>query len=142
MKTKLTGLLIMMSIAIISCNTDFQGGDNELLTSTNWTAVQKPLINGEMPKFSENSTFHKDGKYTFEAGEMKVTGEWKWTKKDEIYLELKTISLNNIQENFDGKQNYYLRILEVSENNLKTLERFETDSWDSGFAKEKTYNRI
>lgn len=138
---KSTALLLMVCIAMISCNTLTQKGTSDLLTSTKWTVEQKQLLNGEMLTTLENYSFQKDGKYIFESGEAKVTGQWKWTGMDEIYLELKSITLKGVQQDFDNKQNYFIRILEVSEDKLRTLERFNGDSWDSGFAKEKTYIR-
>jgi len=143
MKTKLTGILIILSLATISCNLDFQQQSKDLLTSITWTIEESPLINGEISKTPESHyTFHKNGNYTLDVGETIIKGQWKWTRRNEIYLELKSINAKGIQGDFDGKQNYYIRILEVSESNLKTLQRFETDTWDSGFAKERNYRPI
>ncbi|HEU5289747.1 MAG TPA: hypothetical protein VFU05_03830 [Cyclobacteriaceae bacterium] len=144
MKTKLTGLLILFSTAIISCDTDLQQDHNDLLTSTIWKGEQTSLIAGEASKEPEcRYTFHKNGDYTLEFGEMmSVTGKWKWVSKNEIFLELKSFTFSGLQENYKKGLNYNVRILEISKSKLKTLKKFETDAWDSGFAREATFKPI
>lgn len=143
MKTKLSRILIIITcIALTSCDVDVQQESNELLTSAHWTIEQKPLLNGETPKFTEKYIFHKDGSYTLESGYITIGGQWKWTDQQEIYLQIKTLNIKGENMALNQKQNSYIRILEVNENTLKTLERYEGDAWDSGFAKEITYSRI
>lgn len=104
-------------------------------------AEKRPLLSGKMPRVTEYHTFNADGSYTLESGEIKINGQWKWVDESEIYLQINSIAVANRQDNFDStKSSYHLRILEVSENKLKTLEKFETDAWNSGFAKERTYS--
>ncbi|HEU5289748.1 MAG TPA: hypothetical protein VFU05_03835 [Cyclobacteriaceae bacterium] len=141
MKTKLTGLLIVLSIAIISCDMDIQQENNDLLTSSIWIGEREPLLNGAKSKWPDNHfTFHKNGDYTYEAGEIiKIAGKWKWIDKNEICISYESVTIEGKWFNFDEKNSYYIRILEISEGNLKTLERLGKDTWDSGFTKEKTY---
>ena len=133
-------LLLILYVLSFSCtSTDFQRENNALLTSTRW-AAEEAIGNG--PKFSEVFSFQKDGRYTSEVGELKIEGAWKWTGKNEIYLQLTSLIVEGKHEKLHKSLNSYIRILKVSENKLRILERFETDSWDSGFAKEGTYTRI
>ncbi|WKK82509.1 hypothetical protein [Marivirga arenosa] len=141
MKTKISGLLIIISIVITSCNTTNQQAKTDLLTSTNWLEETKTVKDGES-KWQEYHSFHKDGQYSLKANEMTVTGEWNWTDDNEIYLQFKNIEIEGSENNLEDQQNYYIKILEVSENKLKTLERFEGDDWDSGFAKERNFKAI
>jgi hypothetical protein len=147
MKTKFTKLLITLSITLGSCSTDVEQTSIDLLTFSHWTAEQRPLLNGEMSKFVENHIFHKDGTYTQEFEDrtgkfvMKTKGTWNWTENNEIYLQINSINIKDADHSLEKPLGYYLQILEVSENTLKTIERFEGDAWDSGFAKERTYNR-
>jgi hypothetical protein len=141
MKAKFSKLLIMLSIVLGACGSDVQQSNNELLTLAHWKAEQKPLLNGEVSKFSENHNFYKDGTYALMANEIKIEGKWNWTNENEIYLRINSINIKGAKENLNKPYGYYIRIMEVSDNKLKTLERFEGDAWDSGFAKEKIYIR-
>lgn len=103
-----------------------------------WT-VQKGSIDGEMPKSTEKYKFLTDGAYILESGEIKVNGKWSWTKDGEIYLQTEGFTLNGQINRFDSSSNAYIKIVELTDKLLRTLERSEGDTWDSGFAKEKNY---
>ena len=140
MKTKLAGVIIILGVLSISCDSDVQEVNNELLTSTTWTD-QSPPATQESNWPESRYTFHKNGDYTLEFGEeMKITGRWKWVSKNEIYLEFKSMTFGKDKHIDLEGQNYNVRILEISEVKLKTFKKFETDAWDSGFAREHTYN--
>lgn len=148
MKPKFIKILIALSVVISSCNNEIQSVNNDLLTLSSWTAEPNFLLNGEKSKLIENHIFHKDGTYAQEFGEragkvvMKTKGKWSWTENNEIYLQINSITIKETNHTLEKPLGYYLQILEVSEDMLKTLERSEGDDWDSGFAKEKVYNRI
>jgi hypothetical protein len=129
-------LITALTLAMLSCgqNTD----KKELLTALTWT-IEKGSIDGEMPKATETYRFLPDGTYALESENITVHGKWRWTKDDEIYLQTEGLILNRQVTNFDQSSNSYIRVVELTDRTLRTLERSEGDSWDSGFAKTKTY---
>jgi hypothetical protein len=130
-------MTIILTLLFFSCNNSTD--KNELLTSLNWV-VDKGSVDGDMPKETEKYKFMNDGTYLVEAGEVKVNGKWSWTKDGEIFLQTEGITINGQLNKFDKSSNSYLRIVELTDKTLKTLERAEGDSWDSGFVKEKKYS--
>jgi hypothetical protein len=68
-----------------------------------------------------------------------VNGRWNWTKDGEIYLQTEGLTLNGQVNKFDSTSNSYIKIVELTDKTLRTVERSESDTWDSGFAKEKSY---
>jgi len=144
MKSKWLGSLLILCIVIISCNPNIRKESNDLLTSTKWTTDYLKSHTFPLPEYPENHTFHKNGDYTFEGagGGLVVIGQWKWIGKDEIYVQWKSITVNDVGDNFDEKQSFYMRILEISKTELRTLVRDETDTWESGHATDVNYKSV
>ncbi|HTJ50113.1 MAG TPA: hypothetical protein VL443_11700 [Cyclobacteriaceae bacterium] len=136
MKTLLT---ITFALVLFSCGKNATSDKNDLLTSLNWV-VEKGSIDGETPKATEIYRFQTDGTYLLESGEVKVNGKWNWTSEGEIFLQTEGMTINGHVNKFDKSSNSYLKIVELTEKTLKTLERNDGDTWDSGFAKEKNYS--
>jgi hypothetical protein len=147
MKPNFIKILIVLSVVISSCNNEIKPVNNDLLTLSSWTAEPNFLLNGDKSKLIENHIFHKDGTYTqqftnpTEQVVMKTEGKWNWIEDNEIYYQVNLVNVKEMEHMLEKPLGYYLQILEVSEIRLKTLERFEGDPWDSGFAKEKIYSR-
>lgn len=131
-------LIIVVIFALGSCASNPASENNELLTSFAWT-IEKGSIDGEMPKSSETYMFLTDGTYRFQSGEVKVNGKWRWTKEDEIYLQTDGMIMDGQVNSFDLATESYIRVVELTDRNLRTLERGKGDTWDSGFAKERNY---
>lgn len=131
---KRTTLLILILVFAFSCNPNSNEEKEELLSSITWAI--EPDEKGNISTFQ----FRSDGIYIMSATEIEVNGIWSWVADDELYLELKGLTFNGEATKFDHKtNNYYIRIIELNETVFKTIERHESDDWDSGFAKEITY---
>ena len=131
-------LTIAVTLVLFSCGKNSSADRNDLLTSLTWT-VEKGSIDGDMPKSTEIYKFLTDGTYLLQSGEIKVNGKWSWTKDGEIYLQTEGLTLSGQVNKFDSNSNSYIKIVELTDKTLRTLERSEDDTWDSGFAKEKSY---
>lgn len=143
MKTKLTWPLIVLSIAIISCNADLEQNVDKLLTSTNWKMENEQLKKGETSAPLVSYTYHKNGNYTWVVDKnMKITGRWKKTGRNEIYVELKSVILNNNPTDLSGNQGFYVEVLEISASHLKTIERFKVDTPNFDVIKERSYKPV
>lgn len=135
-----TALLIIIALFIFSCNLDSSEEREEMLTSVNWTMEQDLLPSGEVLNHKTIYNFKSDGTYLLVAGEIEVNGKWTWISGDEILLEIKGLTFNDEETQFDAKSNnYYIRVIELSEKVFKTLERHERDDWNSEFVKEVNY---
>lgn len=131
-------LTILAALVLISCGKNASSDKNDLLTSSTWT-IEKGSVDGEMPQLTETYKFLTDGTYLLEAGEVKVNGKWKWTTNREIYLQTEGLTANEQTDKFESSSNSYIKIIELTDKTLRTLERHETDTWESGFAKERSY---
>lgn len=129
---------IAVTLVLFSCGKNSSSDKNDLLTSLKWT-VEKGTIDGDMPKSTETHKFLTDGAYLLESGEIKVNGKWSWTNEGDIYLQIEGLTLNGQVNKFDSNSNSYIKIVELTDKTLRTLERSEGDTWDSGFAKKKRY---
>jgi hypothetical protein len=127
-----TLLAIAFTLILISCAKDLND-KNSLLTSSTWT------IKKTDSRAAEQYRFLSDGKYFIETNETVINGKWKWINKDEIFLEAEGLTIKGQANKLDAPLRSYIRILELSDKGLKTLERFESDAWDSGFAREQNY---
>jgi hypothetical protein len=137
---KLYIIFISSVIILTSCSNSESRKKAVSIAAHAW--ISEPNSNNaETSKVPEIYSFAEDGKYTMKAGDITVVGKWKWTKKDEIFLQINGIANHDKVNSFDVKQNYYIRITELTDNTLRTLERHEKDSWESGFAEEKKYNQ-
>ncbi|MDH5476291.1 MAG: hypothetical protein OEX22_11410 [Cyclobacteriaceae bacterium] len=134
-------LIIVVALALVfSCNVDSNEEREELLSSITWTIMQESMSNSETPNRKATYNFRNDGTYLLKAGDIEINGKWSWVKNDEIFLEVKELTFNDEETQFDAKSiNYYIRVIELSEKVFKTLERHEGDDWDSGFVKEVNY---
>ena len=123
---------------LLACTESSREEKTELISSTTWTTEQVP--DDVKSEFQSTFEFRSDGTYLLNAGEIEVNGKWSWVADDELYLELKGLTFNGEATKFDHKtNNYYIRIIELNETVFKTIERHESDDWNSGFAKEITY---
>jgi hypothetical protein len=129
MKTLLT---IAFTLISVSCTKDLND-KNSLLTSITWS------IKKADSRASEQYRFLSDGKYFIETNETVINGKWKWINKDEIFIEEEGLTIKGQANKLDAPLKSYIKILELSDKGLKTLERFERDAWDSGFAREQNY---
>lgn len=129
--------VIVIALVLTSC-TGSSSDKNRLLTAVTWT-LDKASMDSTKLRVEERYNFYDDGVYSLEAGETKVTGTWKWIDDDEIFLATEGLTINGNENKFDAPSNSYIKIVELSEKNLKTLERHEGDAWESGFAKEQHY---
>jgi hypothetical protein len=129
-----TALILILT----SCSSNLDSTRNDLLTSTTWI-VQRELANSGTPKSDETIKFLYDGNYLSEYKEIKVEGKWNWTTEGEIFLKIQRVTVKGRSVNFDKSRNYYIRIRELSDKVLRTVERYVTDAWDSGFAEKKSY---
>jgi hypothetical protein len=125
-------LTIAITLILVSCTKDLNE-KNSLLTSIAWT------IKKADSRAAEQYRFMSDGKYFIETNETVINGKWKWINEDQICLEAEGLTIKGQANKFDAPLRSYLKILELSDKGLKTLERFESDAWDSGFAREQNY---
>ena len=131
-----TAVLMLLSLILVSCSTD--SDKNELLTSLHWKS--KPNADGS--KATETLRFLNDGTFVSDAGAVKINGKWSWKNENEIYVEITGMTTGGQSSAFDKSSNYHVRILEISDKGLKTLELAEGDTWESGFAVEKKYTSL
>lgn len=132
-------LTIALTLLLLSCEKNSSADKNDLLTSLAWT-IEKGALDGEMPKSTETYKFLADGTYLLESEGIKVNGKWSWTKDGEIYLQTEGLTINGQVNKFDKASNSFIRVVELTDKTLRTLERAEGDTWDFGFAKEKNYS--
>jgi len=133
-------LNFILIFSLLTQSYSFEGKtqDNDILTSYAW------VKDDGRQDHKEVYTFYRNGQYITELGEIKTFGKWLWTSKNEIFmlhggLQIDTLSIH-IQEGLgSSSQGFYVRIIEINDKELKTLERYEGDSWDSGFAREQRY---
>lgn len=131
-------LPIAIVLFLFSCGKNSNSERNDLLTSLSWT-IERASLDGRPTNAVETHRFVDDGTYTLESGEVKVNGNWEWTEADVIHLHLESLTINGETNTYDVQPAYYIKIVELTEKTLRTLEKGEGDSWDSGFAKERTY---
>lgn len=129
-----TIVVLLLSLFLVSCSTD--SDKNELLTSLQW---RESKADGHATKFVQTLSFLKDGTFVSDAGTIKIDGKWSWKNENEIYLQITGITAGDQSNAFDKSSNYHVRILEISDKRLKTLELSEGDTWESGFAVERNY---
>lgn len=129
---------LALTVVLYSCSLTTGSSNDQLLTAFKWS-IEKGSIDGTMPQSTEYHTFLTDGTYQLESGDTKVNGKWNWTNDNEIFLQTEGVTINGQTNTFDKKSNGYIKVLELTEKTLKTMERGEGDSWDSGFAKERSY---
>jgi len=104
--------------------------------------MEKRSVDAELQKPVELYQFLTDGTFLLESGEIKVNGKWRWTKDSEIYLQTEGLTVNGKINKFEPGTNAYIRIIELTDKTLRTLERNDGDTWDSGFAEEVNYTAI
>lgn len=124
-------LKITLVLVLFSCGRNSE--KNDLLTSSAWTSESGT------PDGTSTQKFLHDGTYFLEVGGNKVHGKWNWTKDGEIYLQAESITINGKENHFNSGLNTYIKIVELTDKTLRTVERGEGDTWDSGFTKEHSY---
>lgn len=129
-----TLVVVLLSLIVVSCSTDSK--KNELLTSLHWKE-SKPSEDASKP--AETLSFLEDGTFVSDAGVFKINGKWSWKNENEISVEITGMTTGGQSNAFDKSSKYKVRILEISDKGLKTLEVAEGDGWDSGFAVERNF---
>lgn len=112
--------------------------ETEVLTSKKWLEYGDNLNNKVI------HVFRKNGEYITKSGDISFTGRWYWTDNNEIFTLINEFKNDTVSYQFSEglgslSPGSYIRITQLNDKELKTLERHEGDSWDSGFAKERTY---
>lgn len=79
-----------------------------------------------------------------ESDNLKFSGQWLWTDENEIFVMTDEVKIDTVSYQFSEgigsqPQGYYIRITQLNNKELKTLERHQRDTWNSGFAKERLY---
>jgi hypothetical protein len=133
---RLTISIVITLIVGGSCsfsNTDFD--QTKLLTSNIWKLESNRKVKNE-----ELITFNSDGSFTITSDNdnYNSSGVWKWVEHNELFLQYKSLTISGITAELN-RSNYYIRIQEISDERLVTRSRYETDDWDSGFAKTEVY---
>ncbi len=128
--------IIILMLILVSCGNS-NTARNELLTSAIWTIEGASLDGSTKP--IETHQFLADGGYLLESGEVKVNGNWEWSDDNVIHLKLESLTINGEVNKYDVQPGYFIKVVELTDKTLRTLESGEGDSWDSGFAKERSY---
>jgi len=131
---RLTLILILFSGNSLTLNPQ----EKNILTLYSWIKVDS----NNHPR--ETYTFFDNGQYSTELGKVKTHGQWLWTSNNEIFmlhrgLQIDTLSVK-FQEGLGSTAlGFYIKIVDINEKELVTLERYEGDSWDSGFVRKCRY---
>lgn len=130
---------IVLLIGLCSCENN-PTERSELLTSFTWV-MDTGAPDKEM-NTTERYTFRKDGTFYLESGEVRAFGTWKWNQENEIHLRTDGIVINGQSNRYDKSFDSNMRVLQLANRELRTLEKSEGDDWDSGFAKERSYRAL
>ena len=128
--------IIILMLILVSCGNP-NTARNELLTSAIWTIEGASLDGSTKPM--EKHQFLGDGRYLLESAGVKVNGNWEWSEDNVIHLKLESLTINGEVNKYDVQPGYFIKVVELTDKTLRTLESGEGDSWDSGFAKERSY---
>lgn len=131
-------ILIILNLFFNDVSTERCQISSELLTSYAW------IEQGADGKYVVKHLFNKNGQYSATAGGDCFYGQWLWSGENEVYVAVEGIKSEKYSQEFNhgigsSFQADYIRILEISDKEMRTLERIEGDAWDSGFAREGTY---
>ncbi len=111
----------------------------DLLTSRSWAKIDSSANHDKAIHH-----FHKNGQYVFETWNIQFIGKWVSIAPDEIsfhhdWMKIDTMTFQLSSGLGYPQSSYHMRILEISEVELITIEKHEGDLWDSPFVKKIRY---
>lgn len=137
-------MTITLLLVFLSCGQNNRSNSSDLLTSSIWT-IEKASVetlfgrDGDFPKMFEKYKFLADGTCLLITGETEIYGKWSWAKDDEIYIKPEGTVLNGQKIKAERSYGLNIKIVELTDNIFRTLEKGEADNWGSGIMIEGNY---